>query len=244
MTIETKRLARVAQFAADDVTHRIDHGIMDVHLYPEHQPCDYFAKVGYEIILNRIGHTQPFGQIGDPDEGFDAAAFRAARFDENIRVATELGEAKISKLFGRRGIFIGSHAVRWPDRIPSLVTWAGRQTLENIALSRQDAVGPMTLGVGPLSEYIAQLGGASGFDGSFAPTQLEVGFDVTNAHQMTMGVRIYIELLAIIGLETIPITIYPDGRSFGYEAGGRKWKFAMEPRGDYYGRWSTARPTE
>ena len=47
------------------------------------------------------------------------------------------------------------------------------------------------------------------------------------------------ELLAIIGLETLAVTVYPDG-TIGYDADESRWVFRIEDRNDYYGRWSTA----
>lgn len=243
MNTETERLERVRRSESNRVIRNLERGVLDADLHPFHQPCDYFALVAYEAILAVIGQTNPVDD--EDDEASDE--YLTARADENRRVAIYLRDSDAAKLIHGEGAKFGRYSIRWPDRIPRLKTWAGKQNLLNIITVRKNLIDPAAA-ITPLHTFFAPVGGASGIDAAAAPTSLEAGFSLTALKQAgalkTIGARIYIELLAIIGAEITPIVVYPDGCSFGYYASGRRWKFRMESRGDYYGRWGMAHPDD
>ena len=80
------------------------------------------------------------------------------------------------------------------------------------------------------------LHGASGLDAAAAPDPVDAGFSL---HQTGMLVyqRIAVELLAIIGLQQVPLVSYGI-RWCGFLHAGRAWQFRIEMRsGGYYSRW-------
>lgn len=79
------------------------------------------------------------------------------------------------------------------------------------------------------------MSGASGIDGRAASTALEDGFSKNELGIATVT-RIGVEMLAAIGIETVPLIVYPDGR-IGYDAQEPRYVFRIEPRNEYYGRW-------
>lgn len=237
MLADTDRLDRAARFAAKQRRDNREAGVPDMELAGEHLPCEWFAQLGFFAVLERIGQSQPvedWSQEGGTDA--DREAYLAARTRDHQRVADWLREADVYPIGNRDGATFGVIRIGWPDRVPALKVWAGQMTLAKIAKKLQAA---LPREVADVLAVTAGLKGASGLDRQAAPTALEAGFSL-NATGMLIETRIGMELLAIIGAETIPLTVYPDGR-IGYEAGETRWAFAIEDRNDYYGRWGTAR---
>lgn len=236
MTTEPERLERVARFAAKERERNRAAGIPDMELGERHEPAEFFAQIGFRWVLEKIGQSEPvqdWSEEGGNDS--DRQEYLAARRRDHQRVADWLREAEVRPIPNRNGADIGGVRVMWPDRVPALKVWAGKQTLAKIVAQRQKA---LPKEVGDVLTAEAGIGGSSGLYKPCATTALEDGFSV-DAAGMKRVTRIGMELLAIIGLETIPVTVHPDG-FLSYEAGESRWLFRIEDRNDYYGRWGTA----
>lgn len=216
--------------------HR-EAGVPDMDLESEHLPCDWFAQLGFFRVLEIIGPSEP-AEDWSKEGGTDAdhEAYLAARRDEHQRVAEWLRCAKVRTIQYHNGMWFGDLQIAWPDRVPALKVWAGQQTLAKLAKQRQKALPKK---VSDVLAAEASISGSSGLDKSTATTSLEDGFSV-HVQGMQRITRVGMELLAMIGAECIPLTVYPDGR-IGYTANDSRWAFCVEARGDYYGRWSEAR---
>lgn len=201
-------------------------------------PCEHFAQVGKAWVLERIGLSQP-----DTDwslEGGDESdhdKYLAARLRDEQRIADWLREQKTKEIQHRNGMDFGDLRIMWPDRVPSLKAWSGQQTLAKITKARQKLLRGEIMDV---IAFEAALGGTSGIDASVATTALEDGFsaDALGIERVT---RVGMELLAILGANLIPITVYPDADGkIGYDHEGWHWVFPIEKRNDYYWRWGMA----
>lgn len=222
-----------------------ESGIPDMDLGDRHEPIEYFAQVGFHWLLDRIGGpsepAQDWSEEGGDERDHDR--FIEARRQDHQRIADWLRDAKITpKPNDKAGCSIGDVYLNWPDRVPALKVWTGQMTLAKIAKKLQACIPAK---VHDVLALISPLKGSSGLDRRAAPTALELGFSL-NETGMAVETHVGIELLGIIGLETLPLTVYPDGRRIGYEADElrgvdkSRWMFAVEDRGDYYGRWGTA----
>lgn len=242
---DAERLDRLARIRATQRERNRKAGIPDMELSGRHEPAEYFAQVGFRWVLERIGPTEPVQDWSDEggDDG-DRQEYLAARRRDHQRVADWLRDAEVKPIANRNGCDIGDVRVMWPDRVPSLKVWSGQQTLAKIVKQRQQA---LPKEVADVLACEAAISGSSGLYKPCATTALEDGFSVD-----ALGIRrvtlVGMELLAIIGLETLPITVYPD-RSIGYDAAegpaesvtkACRYLFRVEDRNDYYGRWSTA----
>jgi hypothetical protein len=207
-----------------------------------HEPAEWFAEVGYHAILKEIGKTQPdydWSEELDSTEGCKQARadYLAARKRDMERVIDYLRTAEVRPMHHRDGAMFGTRRLAWVDRMRSLKTWAGPQTLAKLIESRQKA---MKGDIVDAMTFEAPMSGASGFDrrvGAARPA-LENGFSVDETGMKSMTL-VALELLAVIGLETIALSVQTDG-AFIYEAGGKRWRFKTESRNDYYGRWGSA----
>ena len=207
-----------------------------------HEPAEWFAEVGYHAILGEIGETP---SEHDWSEELDSTArceqaradYLAARKRDMERVIEYLQHAEVRLIPCRDGAMFAGRRLAWPNRVPSLKTWAGQQTLPKLIMERQAA---LKGDIADVMTFEAPMGGASGFDrrGGAARTALENGFslDKNGIKSMTL---VGLELLAVIGLETVALTVEPNG-ALVYEAGGKRWRFKTESRNDYYGRWGSS----
>lgn len=159
----------------------------------------------------------------------------------------------------------------WPDRIPSLKPWAGRSTLPQIITQRRTALsrrfpdelaGRIDLlswssiprpeaakrvkakvsGAPPVPpvEDMREGQGHSGIDALCCQGALDLGFS-PDALDLRVAYRPALELLAIIGIETVPLVSYGP-RECGFLHDGRAWRFAVEERdGGYRYRWGEVR---
>lgn len=124
--------------------------------------------------------------------------------------------------------------ITWPDRLPGLVTWGGQQSLAKLIRERQKAV--KAANAGPLIDITAPMKGVSGLDNLAAGDPLDIGFNPAS-----LGIPIIqrpaAELLAIVGLETVPLVSF-SRRVVGIIHDGVIWKMKVQPRGNYgYFRW-------
>lgn len=240
---ERLRLARHEQMQRDERRRQREAGVPDMELWPVHEPLDYFAQVGFFALLDHIGGpTQPdYDWSRDTeDERQQEEARRLyceARRTDHQRLTDWLRRAKVTPRQHYDGCRIADLRLYWPDRVPRLKTWSGHQSLARLASDRIKALPP---DVPDLLTVAAPLQGASGLDRMAAPTSLETGWSANDLLIPTVT-RIGAELLAMIGLERLPITIYPD-LVMEYTAGGARWRVQREDRDGYYGRWSQATP--
>lgn len=216
-------------------------GIPDMELGDRHEPVDYFAQVGFFWLLDQIGGPS------DPDydwsEELDSDVrcrkaredYLAARKVDHQRIADWFRAAKVTPHQFGDGCKIGNVHINWPERIPATKTWSGNQTLAKIVLAR---IEELPARVSDIMVTEAALTGPSGLDRRTAVTALEAGFSTAKT-KTKIVTAIGKELLGILGLESLPITVYPD-RSLEYVASGVRYRFRREERGDYYGRWSQA----
>lgn len=233
---EATRLERVARFRAKDRERNRQAGIPDMELGDAHDPAEYFAQVGYHWLLDRIGRSDPdydWSEEGGDDD--DRQKFLAARRLDHQRVADWLRAAEVKDHPHCHGCKIGDVRIAWADRVPALKTWAGQQTLAKLVKIRQKALPKK---VEDVLACKAPIRGSSGLYKPCATTALEDGFSV-DVLGMDRVTPVGMELLAIIGLETLTITVYPDG-TLGYDADDSRWVFRIENRNDYYGRWGMA----
>ena len=237
MKTETERVRRVVAMQAKARERNRSAGIPDMEVGDRHEPCEWFSEIGFAAILDRLGRAAPDADWSEEGGTYeDREAFLGARRLDHQRVANWLREAVVTPIRHRNGVIMGDVRIMWPDRVPRLKTWAGRQSLVQIIRQRQQALPDE---VPDVLACEAAISGASGIDRGSATTSLEDGFSV-DAVGMKRVTRIGMELLAIVGLETLPITVHPDGRSLSYEAAGSRWIFAVEARNKYFSRWGRA----
>lgn len=208
----------------------------------ENQPAGMFAKIGFTAVLQELGGPSApemdWSEEGGSEQ--DHAEYVAARERDQQRVSEWLRSAKVSPLTHGDGIMFGPRKISWPDRIPVLKTWAGRQTLTKLVKQRQSA---LVKDVTDVLSFEAPINGASGLYKPCAGTALEDGFSV-DAVGMKRITPVGLELLAIIGLETLAITVHPDNKTLSFTIEDTSYSFEIEGRNEYYHRWSEVRSTK
>jgi hypothetical protein len=202
--------------------------------------CEYLARVGFDALLRRVGEsTVPDWVLDEGDNALIAAHGIEASQEGRRRVRAELLGARPEP---RPGGALGAKwlgVISWPDRLPGLKTWAGQSTLPKIIAAHQRRLA--TCDAGDLFEargvYRTSKGeGPSGLDGSTCRDAIDIGFS-PSALGMDVECRPAIELLAILGLETVPLLSFAP-RVCGFVHAGKLWKFPVEQRdGGYYYRW-------
>lgn len=186
--------------------------------------CEYLARVGFDAML---------GTATPPDDEDDPESVEAARLADHERVRAELLSVKPAPLTGREGA-AWVRQITWPDRVPGLKTWAGNQTLPKLLAKLQAAV--RTDSPVGLFEFRHPMKGATGFDALSCQDALDIGFS-PNVLDMEVVQRPGLELLAVVGLETLPLVSYAP-RECGFVHDGKLWRFPVELReGGYYHRW-------
>ncbi len=154
--------------------------------------------------------------------------------------------------------------ITWPNRVPDLKPWAGRSTLPQIITQRRASLKKMPDDVrmrvslyewsvfpdrkpakkakvpagadAEPGEDLREGEGHSGIDSLCCPNALDAGFSPA-ALDMPVAYRPALELLAIIGMEFVPLVSF-GARECGFVHDGRVWRFAVEPRdGGYRYRW-------
>jgi hypothetical protein len=233
--MKMSEMATIDRMAAKRRKENREAGIPDMEVGDRHEPCEWFAQIGFFAVLEKIGRSDPEYDSDDGDSDIDHEEFLAARRLDQQRVGDWLREADIKPIANRNGCDIGGIRCTWVDRVPGLKTWAGNQTLTKIAKQRRDA---MPKKIDDILLVEAAITGSSGLDRRCATTALEDGFSV-DALGMRRVTRVGMELLAIIGLERVSITVHPDG-SIEYPAADERFVFRVEDRNNYYGRWGTA----
>lgn len=195
--------------------------------------CDALARIGYAALLADLGDLAVQRRIDD-----DPSVAQAARLADHRRVhAALIASAPRPQQYGDGATWI--RAITWPERVPGLVTWAGRSSLPHIIAAHQRRladVDPATDPFDAVGVYRPPQEGPSGIDARTCQDARDIGFS-PRAIGMPTRCRPAVELLAILGLETVPLVSY-DYRSCGFVADGTLWRFCVEARaGGYYHRW-------
>ena len=115
-------------------------------------------------------------------------------------------ESRGGELVGAKWVCV----ITWPDRLPGLKTWAGQSTLPKIIAAHQRRLGKCN--TADLFEargvYRTSKGeGPSGLDASTCQDAIDVGFSAS-ACGMDIECRPAVELLAILGLEAVPLVSF------------------------------------
>lgn len=189
---------------------------------------EYLARVGFGVLSPKT----PIVCHDEDAAGAYAAAERESAAVDNATVRTLLLESGPEPVANYNGVRWLGRTITWPDRVPDLKTWAGQQTLPKIIAKLQ----AMLKGAaGDLYAARAFGKGASGMDALSCQGDIDIGFS-PNALQMDVQQRPGLELLAIVGLESVPLVSF--GRLIcGFIHDEKLWRFKVESRGQYYGRW-------
>lgn len=198
------------------------------------EPVDYLATVGYWHVLH--GRATPVADEDDPESVADAM-----RTDHRIvfdRLKEHDAEPRGADKDGAKW---GPWRCYWPDFVPGLKTWAGRLTLAMIIAKYQSSLTLASLAEadGNLMRVAVPLVGVSGLDRHAAGNAVDIGFS-PNDLGMPVYQRVAVELLAIIGLSTVPLVSW-DTRECGWMHDGKVWRMTVEHRAGYYYRWGHAR---
>lgn len=124
--------------------------------------------------------------------------------------------------------------ITWPDRVPALKTWAGQLTLTKLIKKYQKVLENI-----PEEEFLyheCAIGGISGMDPLRYIGAIDAGFSLNSLEMKTIQ-KPGMELLAIVGLETLPlVSISRDMAGFIYE--GRIYEIKIKKRdGGYLSHW-------
>ncbi|ADG70106.1 hypothetical protein Plim_4299 (plasmid) [Planctopirus limnophila DSM 3776] len=176
--------------------------------------CEFLADVGYEFLLSRC---------------------------EQGRIVQDLIDAKVTPWPNRSGCK-WIIPITWPDRVPGLVTWTGQMTLPKIINGMIDAL-KKAKDVEDIRAFQAPMTGATGFDLRTAIEPLDAGFSLDKLGMPIMR-RVGLELLGIIGLQTLPL-VSLGGRKAGVIYRGKMYQFPVLPRsGGYYHKWGNVTEME
>lgn len=198
---------------------------------------DHLARIGYDALLRDA--TPDYPEMDEDADGWHAAQ-RAA---ENAAVRAVLLAAKPKPWPGKeqQGCQWRPRNITWPDRVPGLACWAGQMTLPKTLAKLQDAL--RECDEPDLFAARAAMLGTSGFDAVASQDAIDIGFSPA-AIQMPVVQRPGVELLAVVGLETVPLVSFA-GRECGYLYDGRVWRFAVQRRDSgYLHRWGEVREVE
>ena len=189
-------------------------------------PCELLARVGFDLL-----NANPTPPRDEDDRESIAAAMR----QDHQSIARLLRDAnKPAEMKPYNGARWLDRIIDWPDRVPALKVWAGNMTLPKIIVKHVKAMGDEP--IDDLFAFTAPLKGASGIDARSAPKAIDIGFSLS-ALDMAIEQRPCVELLAIVGLQSVPLI------SFGrHEVGvlhdGKLYRWPIEDRdGDYLKRW-------
>lgn len=146
---------------------------------------------------------------------------------------------ELSEANDRRTLIAGVR-VTWHDRVPGLVTWAGQQTLPKLVRRMLKDLESMK-GESLMDMSAVSPGGGAGIDPMSTVNADVAGFSPA---AQNISIRYYParELLAMVGLESVPVVSYR-WRECGFLHDGRLWRFEVRQRvGGYYFVWGDVRP--
>jgi len=195
-------------------------------------PAEYLASVGFDALV---------GERSLPRDEDDPESVERARLRDHARVRKTLLEATATALTNSDGASWLRRRITWPDRVPGLRTWAGQMTLAKI-IAKQRTLLSSAQGA-DLFEARAAARGSTGIDPLGCVDAIDAGFSL-DAQGMAIEQRPGLELLAILGLELVPLVSF-GSRECGFVHGGQLWRFDVLPRsGEYYRRWDNLRRVE
>lgn len=196
-----------------------------------HYPCELLARIGFDFLRGDY-RAWPGDYRAWPTDEDDPESMAEARAKEHRHVSRKLLDTSPHQF--PHGAGCTWHLqITWPDRVPGLVTWSGQQTLTKLIADRQALLGEPR---DDLYEFSVGSKTASGIDATSCLDSIDVGFN-PRAHDMLIASRPGIELLAIVGLERVPLISYAN-RECGFAHEGKLYRFTVEPReGNYYHRW-------
>jgi hypothetical protein len=200
-------------------------------------PLKFLAPIGLSRVIEMTGGESPIDdEAGDDD--LDTERHRQ-HLRHSERFAEWIGKQDVRDLGpNAAGCRIGPIYITWPDRLPGLVTWSGQQSLKKIVARWALLAAKCT---GDIYEFTAAETGVTGIDPATAVTTLDVGFSL-NALKIPIVQRVGLELLAIIGLESLPLVSWPrerkHARSCGLIHDGICYRLVVEHREGYYYRWT------
>lgn len=119
--------------------------------------------------------------------------------------------------------------------------WAGQVTLAKIVTKWQAAVAKAA----DLMTHTVSVVGATGLDLRVAVDAIDAGFSLDG---VKLAQRPGLELLAVIGLETLPLLSWPRRhthvRECGFVLAGVPYRMPVEHRSGYYYRWGMVTPAD
>ena len=188
-------------------------------------PCEILARIGFEALA----------KMAEPTSADDGDSSH----EDHARVATLLRQAEAREnQYG--SVFWLGRKISWPERLPELVTWSGRQTLGKLIKKYQSA---LSVRVENLFTFTAALKGASGLDPLINLDPIDVGFSA-NGVGIEVQQRPAVELLAIYALDFTPVLSFGGGE-YAIMEDMIEWRFGAEKRaGGYYSRWTFAQGRE
>lgn len=173
--------------------------------------CEYLARIGFATLA---------GVPADKARPHDHATARDAML-----------AVKPTPLQGREGV-AWFCSITWPDRLPGLKPWAGNATLAKIIRDRLKLIKEAD----DLFALKYPMDTASGIDGLSCQDSRDIGFS-PSAIGMPVVQRPGVELLAIVGMECVPLVSFRPGH-VGFLHDGRAWRIVIERRsGSYHRRW-------
>lgn len=221
-----------------------------------HSPCDHFARIGYDYLIDRLpAHvidTQPDddaederpGTLEDWRQRAVLAMIRGPIMTPKMKPKPTADDAAEVK---EKPLTLAGVRIYWPGCLPRLAVWRGaRATLETIVAKRVAACWSADLPFGTaLLDWRLPLDTQSGLDPRSCVDALDAGFSPA---VLGMPIIAYpaAELLAIVGMEVTPITRhgYDPLRYSYYDHHGSRWEFGVEDRaGTHYRRLTYATPT-
>lgn len=207
---------------------------------------EYLARVGLDHVITLFPEGEHLIRCDDEDApgGYAAAEYAAELANNSHALGMMLAaDPPVPRPGPTNGAKWLGMVITWPDRVPGLKTWAGQSTLPKIIaghLKRVRGAGPGILAQARGLIRTSKGEGPSGFDPMTCPDPLDAGFSLSDLGA-DITCRPGLELLAIIGLETVPLVSYA-ARECGFIHGGRAYRFAVEPRsGGYAYRWGELR---
>lgn len=203
-------------------------------------PYDYLARLGFDSLLAEAGGPTPRQYTNDEEDDNNELARverETAALDHGRVLELLLRPAKLLHP-DTHGIRWGTRRITWPDRVPGLRTWAGQVNLAKIVAKHQKAPKQSPDPIADLFAWGYFGEGASGIDPGAAPNALDHGYSLSRAEE-SVWQRGLVELLAIAGLETVPLVSF-DARVCGFVHADRVWRFELIGRdGGYFYKWGT-----
>ena len=193
--------------------------------------AEYLARIGFGHLLGAFSVP-----VADEDDQEEIAN---AQHKEHRFVLMKLLAVKPSEPARGRGCRWLVN-ITWPNRVPGLIVWSGQQSLKKVIEQRQEMLRSHEFCEGDLYLLTVSHETTCGIDSWSCADPIDIGFN-PRVHKMLIAQRPALELLAIIGLETVPLVSF-GYRDCGFIHGRSLCRFAVTCRdGGYYHRWGDVR---